>query len=307
MKSLAVFLAALGPLAAFAAACPAPSAIALTVNDLTPKFLAFHDAAQKERATPERRWQLFKQHYDFAAVPPTDEGQEMARKLLDEAWPRYGPVVARLRSGAGALEPAPADMVRSIAALLCPQRPGAVRLTTFVGGFEENAFTAAHAGRITVALPLEIDAGRRALLMAHELTHAVHIAMGSFAGGWVRSIGTTVLTEGLAMRVTERLFPGRPARDYVEHEPGWLEKARARRLDILRAIRPHLASEDSEQVMRFTMGRGPNGLEREAYYAGWEVVGHWLAHGKSFAEIARIPETEMPARVREAIDALLAR
>ena len=46
--------------------------------------------------------------------------------------------------------------------------------------------------------------------------------------------------------------------------------------------------------MRFTMGKGPSGLEREAYYAGWLVVGYWLEHGTTFAEIARIPEAEMP-------------
>jgi len=46
-----------------------------------------------------------------------------------------------------------------------------------------------------------------------------------------------------------------------------------------------------------TIGPGPAGLEREAYYAGWLVVGDWLAHGMSFSEIARIPEKEMPHRV----------
>ena len=57
--------------------------------------------------------------------------------------------------------------------------------------------------------------------------------------------------------------------------------------------------------MRFTMGKGPSGIEREAYYAGWLVVGYWLDRGMTFADIARIPEQEMPDRVAEAIDALL--
>jgi hypothetical protein len=57
--------------------------------------------------------------------------------------------------------------------------------------------------------------------------------------------------------------------------------------------------------MRFTMGYGPNGLQREAYYVGWEVVGFWLSHGMRFDEIARIPEKQMPSRVAAAIDTLL--
>ena len=59
--------------------------------------------------------------------------------------------------------------------------------------------------------------------------------------------------------------------------------------------------------MRLTMGKGPNCLEREAYYAGWLVVGYWLDQGMTFGEIARIPEKDMPARVTAAIDELRAR
>ena len=47
---------------------------------------------------------------------------------------------------------------------------------------------------------------------------------------------------------------------------------------------------------------GTTGLEREAYAAGWLVVGDLLKQGKSFAEIARIPSAEMPAVVRAVIE-----
>jgi len=36
------------------------------------------------------------------------------------------------------------------------------------------------------------------------------------------------------------------------------------------------------------------------------VVGYWLEQGMTFAEIARIPEAEMPKRVSEAIKHLQA-
>lgn len=282
-----------------------PADVTVTITDLSPKFLAFHTAAEQEKASPDRRWELWKQIYDFAAVPPTSKGEKMARRLLDQAWPRYPSVLEQIRAGAAGMTPQPEETMRAVVELLQPDKAASVRLLVFVGGFEDNAFTAAGAGRITVAMPVEMSPDRRALIMAHEFTHAVQIATGSVSGGWERSIGTTVLSEGLAMRVTEKLFPGRPARDFVEMAPGWLEQATKRHSEILRGIRPYLQSEKGEDVMRFTMGQGPAGLHREAYYAGWEVVGYWLDHGMSFAEITRIPEKEMPARVAEAIDALL--
>jgi hypothetical protein len=275
--------------------------IEVRIEDLTPKFLAFYEAAEKEKASPDRRWELWKQMYHFAAVPPTPEGDEIARELLDKAWPRYDGALDRIRAGAAGLTPSPDAAVRSVALLLQPDKPVKIRVLVFVGAFEDNAFTAAQDGKVTTAIPIEMEPFKRALIMTHELTHAVHINMGSFSGGWIRTVGTTVLTEGLAMRVTQNLFPNQSESAIVEMTPGWLAEATARRKEILKGILPALASNKSEDVMRFTMGRGPAGLEREAYYAGWLVVGYMLEHGMTFAQIARIPENEMPARVAEVI------
>ncbi|MBV9007804.1 MAG: hypothetical protein JO354_01380 [Verrucomicrobia bacterium] len=278
----------------------------LTIRDLTPKFLNFYDEAVKENASPQRRWELWKKDYDFAAVPPTPEGQEIAKKLLNDAWPRYPAVLDRIREGAAGLTPDPHATIHSIAELLRPDRPVNVTLVVYVGGFEENAFTAAEGGKIMTAIPIEGDPNGRALRMTHELTHAVHISMGSFSGGWIRTIGTTVLTEGLAMRVTQKLVPGRTEAGYVEARPGWFTEATRLRPAILKDVQSVLNSSKSEDVMRFTMDKGPSGLEREAYYAGWLVVGYWLEHGTTFADIARIPEKEMPQHVNDAIEKLLA-
>jgi len=194
-----------------------------------------------------------------------------------------------------------------IAELLRPEKPVNITLLVYVGGLEGNAFTAAQGGKIMTALPIEDDLATRALRMTHELTHAVHISMGSFSGGWIRSIGTTALTEGLAMRVTQQLLPHHhPEAYYVEARPGWFAEAAKLRDGILKDVREAVESDKSEDVMRFTMGKGPSGIEREAYYAGWVVVGYWLDHGMTMAEIARIPEKDMPRRVGETLDTLLA-
>jgi hypothetical protein len=85
---------------------------------------------------------------------------------------------------------------------------------------------------------------------------------------------------------------------------GWLKEAQQHRTEILKGIRPFLAS-DKPNIQRFTIGPVPAGLEREAYYAGWLVVCDWLAYGMSFSNIARIPEREMPQRAAASIDDLL--
>jgi hypothetical protein len=49
--------------------------------------------------------------------------------------------------------------------------------------------------------------------MAHEFTHAFQIGMGRFPGSFRRTVGTIVVAEGLASRVTQKLFPNRPETD----------------------------------------------------------------------------------------------
>ena len=58
--------------------------------------------------------------------------------------------------------------------------------------------------------------------------------------------------------------------------------------------------------MGVTMAVAPaSGLNREAFYGGWRVVEQMRKAAMSLAEIARIPESEMPARVDGALDELL--
>jgi len=243
--------------------------IVVTFRDLSPKFLSFYKAASAEHTSLDQRWKFWKQLYDFAAVPPTPAGDTIARRLLNGAWPRYKAALPQIQEGTAGMRPAPQQTLKSIVSLLHPDGPVHVVVLAYVGGFEGNAFTNAEPGKITVALPLEISAEERASLMAHEFTHAVHISMGSIRGGYNRTIGTIALSEGLACRVRQHLFPGQTAAQSIEYTPGWLQDADEHKQAILKGIRPFLSSEEPEDIMRFTMGAGTTGREREAYYVGW--------------------------------------
>jgi uncharacterized protein YjaZ len=178
-----------------------------------------------------------------------------------------------------------------------------VRLIAFVGGFEDNAFAFSTNGVPTVAVPIE--AGDAAASMLHEFTHAVHRSSGcaDIRSGYGQSLGELVLTEGLAMRVVEALAPARPEYTYVAHDQAWLDTARSRRNAILEGIRDRLTDKGDSVVQRFTFGQGTTGLPREAYYAGWEIVGELLRSGMSFHEIAT-PATRFPALIGQAISSL---
>lgn len=279
----------------------------IVIKDLIPKFLTFYRDASAQQISADARFALWKKEYGFAAVPPTPEGDKIARRLLDDAWPKYAGALPIIHRGAAGIEPSPMATLDRVTALLKPDRPVNLKLVVYVGGFEGNAYTMGQDGQPIVALPVEQTPAERAPMMTHEFVHAAQISMGTMTGAWVRTIGATVLSEGLAMRTTEHLFPGKPDASFIEmkSDPGWLRRAAAKRLAILRDVRSALDSSKSDDVFRYTMGIGPAGIDREAYYAGWLVVGYWLKHGMTYRDIARIPEQNAPERVGKTLDAMI--
>ena len=230
----------------------------------------------------------------------------MARKLLDSAWPAYPASIERIARGAPGMEPQPEAVLRRVVAELKPDRPVEVKVVVYAGMNDHNAFTSgAGPNKAAVALPADEAPALRGPVMAHEFTHAVQITQGALSGGWERSVGVTALSEGLAIRVAQKLYPDRPETEFVEYAPGWLERARARHTSILKDVRAAARASRSEDVMRFTIAEGPSGVDREAYYAGYVIVGHWLKKGRTPAEIARISEADAPAEIERAVDEMI--
>src|ERR1700680_807690 len=276
----------------------------VAVTYLSPLFLAFYDSANAARLDASDRWIMWKRLYGFAAVPPTPFGDSLARRLLDNAWTRYPESLSRIRKGVASFGVNPdVELGRVVSLLGCGQNTR-VRLIAFVGGFEDNAFAFSTDGVPTIAIPIE--AGDAQKSMIHEFTHAVHRSSGcaDFRSGYGQSLGELVLSEGVAMRVAEALVPGRPEYSYVAHKQEWLDTARARRNTILNGIRDHVSDAGAAAVQRFTFGEGTTGLSREAYYAGWEIVGELLRGGMSFHDLATTPPARFPALIGQAVASL---
>jgi hypothetical protein len=276
----------------------------VTITDLSPRFLAFYDSARAASLDGSERWKMWKRLYGFAAVPPTPFGDTLARRLLDSAWTRYPDALPRIRKGVASFDVDPNVALGRVVSLLGCGQNTRVKLIAFVGGFEDNAFAFSTGAIPTVAIPIE--SGDPQTSMIHEFTHAVHrsSACADFKSGYGQSLGELVISEGLAMRVVEALVPGRAEYSYVAHDQKWLDTARARRTAILNGIRDHVADAGNEAVQRFTFGEGTTGLSREAYYAGWEIVGELLHGGMSFHDIAAKPPARFAALVDQAVASL---
>lgn len=82
---------------------------------------------------------MWKKTYNFAAVPPGEEGQKLAKSLVDDAWERYESNISMIkqwRPEEGRLEKYLAD----IKELVGCREPVEIVVIYFVGGFEGNPF-----------------------------------------------------------------------------------------------------------------------------------------------------------------------
>jgi hypothetical protein len=275
--------------------------------DLTPRFLSFHEQATAVAADPEKRWESWQRNYGFAAVPPTPAGQALARQWLDAAWDRYPAALDRIRTGAASLAPELPRTLGHVTELLECQEKIRLRVILFVGTFTQGAFVAEIEGMPTLALAVEQDPQDLTLILPHELTHIVHSVNAGMALNWERNLASLVLQEGLATRATQALVPGRTAEEYLmELEPGWFAHCHEHEQVILQAVGENLTASDSATLERFTITRGPAGIDRAAYHAGWKVVGELLGSGWSLAKLSKVAAAEVPAVVRAALERLAA-
>ncbi|UCZ51544.1 DUF2268 domain-containing putative Zn-dependent protease [Bacillus shivajii] len=275
----------------------------IELKNLVPMFLNFYKRAQLECSDNETRWELWKELYNFAAVPPGKEGEIHARNLLDDAWEKYGQKITYINEW----KPNPNEIenyLTEVKTLLGCKEQINIVVIYFVGGFENNAFVAQY-DKERLALCLPIECGESNIILAHELTHIVHSKIARFTGEWERTIASTILQEGLATQVSKHIVPGEPVGHYIEHKKGWLDSCKLMKEKIIKGIFPYLNDSSPEVINKFTFGTGTTNNDREVYFVGWQLVNFLLEKGKTFRQIARIQEGDIPNYLREAYPKLL--
>lgn len=270
-----------------------------TVNviNLVPKFLSFYKTAIQQDLDEEKRWELWKDTYNFAAVPPTDEGREVARNLLDNAWNKYESFISIFEKWIPESQKVKA-FLGEVKNLLGYDYKIEFTVIYFVGGFEDNPFVAP-IGENKVALCLPIETEQSDIYLVHELTHVVHQKTANMKNDWERNIASIILQEGLATHVSKQLIPGHKEKEYIEISHGWLKSCYKNKEEIIKNIIPYLEDSEPESVMKFTMGNGSTNHHREAYFVGWLLVKLLLQQGMSFEEIAHIQEDEIPQYISQ--------
>ncbi len=282
-------------------------------EDLTGRFLGFYKAAAEQNPDSEARWKLWQARYNFAPLPPTAERDRRARELLELAWPRYRERLDRIGANAATVRTQVQPLLGAVRDQLGYGGPITVRVILFVGMLDGNAFGYRRDAECVVAIPVEGADQQIPMALVHELSHAVHGVKARLSEGWVRSVGEFVIQEGLATRTTQAVFPGRAPDRYLDTDGevtpltagadglSWYEACRRSRLAILRGVRGSVARCDVEAVQRFLIGPGPSGLLREAYYAGWEIVGALLGSSWTLSTIAAKRPESLPAVATDGI------
>jgi hypothetical protein len=190
--------------------------------------------------------------------------------------------------------------------------PVRVNLLLFVGGLENNAFTFFDHGNTVVALPVEMADEKIALTLSHEFTHAVqqkilmHLSR-PLPGENVRpDVGNLIFTEGLAMGVSKKLFPGLSPEQYTNTQyPGWLGESFQKQSQIFLGLLKNLEDTSTSGISRFTFGLGTVGIPREGYFAGWIIIGRLEEMGFEFSELARMDSTAVNEFLKFALLSIL--
>ncbi|GEN87758.1 hypothetical protein MKY30_10215 [Oceanobacillus sp. FSL W8-0428] len=146
------------------------------IINFVPKFISFYEAVRHEKEE-EVIWQIWKERYGFAAVPPGEEGQIIARDMLRKAWPKYEADIEQIKR----FDPEKIQMEKALeevkrllgCTILVP-----FNVYLFIGFFEGNPFAAPlKDGKAALAWPVEVEFSE--ILLRHELTHLVHNKMDS--------------------------------------------------------------------------------------------------------------------------------
>src|SRR5699024_10511600 len=165
--------------------------------------------------------------------------------------------------------------------------------------FEGNFLTAPY-DRDRAALCVPIESEVNDIILYHELTHILHQRTAGLSLNWERPLANLIRQEGLGTRIRQQLNPGKDEESYEAITPGWLKSCEMKKEEIIGGIMPYFKDARSETLMKFTLGEGTTGLEREAYYVGWLIVRSLLDAGVSFEEMAKIPGDQLAQYIFDA-------
>src|SRR5699024_8266231 len=111
----------------------------IEIVNLVPQFLKFFELANHEDVNESERWNLWKKHYNFAALPPGYD--QHARNQLNQTWVKYQSNIDQIRNWK--LDQVKFErMLTEIKALLGSDEDIPFVIVFFVSAFDNSAFVA---------------------------------------------------------------------------------------------------------------------------------------------------------------------
>lgn len=272
----------------------------LKCKQMLDQFLTFYDKASLENASPERRFELWKEYYGFTFVPPGYEKDQLAREMLDYAWDKYSLVYDKIKY----FEVDPIklnEMLMDIKDILDYKEPIDLTVMYFVGTFVTDPFIQLEDDKYTLCFPIEIEWSDYKLIQ--ELTRVVHCCKSGLAPSHTRTLGQLIFQEGIGLHTAQTIMAEKQG---VDTELLWRhDKCSKEPNRIMMNIIPHLSRKDYQALYSFTKGTGASGYEKEANYTGWIVVKSLLGQGMTKSELAALQKEDVDGFVGKSLYSLL--
>ena len=270
------------------------------VINLVDRFLHFYKESQKVDDVKEK-FAIWKEQYGFAAVPPGEEGEEVAWTFFKNVYSEYENALPSIESFAPDTVLVQ-DILKEIKEVLDYRASMEFTVLYFVGFFENNAFLAPlEDGSLALCLPIENQNSedRYRITLAHELTHLVHGKMLGVGGNWIRPLSFLILQEGLAMKMSQAFTGSLEELDCLTLDRNWYNECLDLKKEIVGGMLSYLTDDNHETLFRFTMGEGVTKHSREAYFLAWLLFEKCLKEGMTLKQLATISVEESKEFVTE--------
>lgn len=291
----------------------------IRLRSVFPDFLSFWETAQGKSL--EEQLQLWEELYE-AKHPKVFRVYFSApywgrREELPKALRRYSEDIKKINKAAKkAEELIPQITERALAAFAVGKDEVEIDVIAFVGTYGADGFGFPIAGRPTIFLALErlaeYEPNRMKALIAHELSHGIHIELGRKAhpglfAGIVKDplqflkLAPGLFLEGLAVAASKRIVPDLEERTYLFYSPEQWEWCRANRAKLIELVLKDLDSQDQEAYYKFFTTWEPTKelpYHRTGYYLGYLVIEQLLKR-HSLRELAELKPQKYSGLIRE--------
>ncbi len=293
----------------------------IRIRDLSRDFLKFWDAAQGKEQEEQLKlwWEMYESKNPEVFGVYFSAPFWGRRENLPKALPGYGKDSEKIAKAAGkTAELIPKIVKGALTAFATGEGEIEMDVIAFVGVYGADGFVFLLEGRPAVFLALEhlaeYEIERAEALIAHELSHGLHIALGKRANPgtfakimenleeFISWIARNVFDEGLGTCASKRIIPGLGERTYLFYSPeqwAWCRRNEGR---LIEQLLERLDSKDQETCSKFfTTWRPTEELpyHRTGYYVGYLAI-EKLLERYSLRDLAETVPGEYSGLIRKA-------